>query len=384
MLTRSLERHGGIEAHVLDAAGLLRAVGHEVLVLAQAVGEQGDAVPVEGLAAPQIPAAGLRALQGALADFRPDVIHTHDLRNAGAAMAAYPGAASAMSIHAYTGCITGQKYFKPGHECNKPLGPLCFPAAVFAGCSHRKVPRPSPRHYRVSKRQVATARRVDACVVYSHHMRDHMRRNGVDDPIVLPFSVESPAALKPLPRTGTLLFSGRVVDSKGLDVVVRALPRLPQIRLKVAGEGWALAKVQAAAEKLGVSDRIDYLGWLAPDDLAAVHAEVDLVVVPSVWPEPFGLIGIEALSHGRPVVASDTGGIRDWAIPGETGWLFRPGSDEDLARRVAEAVSDYGRLEELGKRGAAFVRERFSPAVFAGRSSQLYDAISAGRGAALL
>lgn len=107
-------------------------------------------------------------------------------------------------------------------------------------------------------------------------------------------------------------------------------------------------------------------------------------MVPSVWPEPFGIIGIDALGHGRPVVASDTGGIRDWAVPGETGWLFRPGSEEDLARRIAEAFSDYERLEQLGKSGGAFVRERFSPEVFAARSSRMYEAIGAGRRAALL
>jgi glycosyltransferase involved in cell wall biosynthesis len=378
MLTRSLQRQGGIETHVIEAAESLRALGHEVLLLAEGVGDQ-EAVPIEGLAASQIPATGLRALQSALAEFRPDVVHTHDLRNAGAALDAYPGAASAMSIHAYTGCLTGQKYFKPGHECNKPLGPLCFPAAIFAGCSHRKFPRPSPRHYRVTGRQVATARRVDACVVYSRHMRDHMMRNGVSDPTVLPCSVKAPADLAQLPRTGTLLFSGRVVDNKGLDVVVRALQRLPEARLKVCGDGWGLAAVRAEAEKLGVSDRIEQLGWLAPAELAAVHREVDLVVVPSLWPEPFGIVGIDALSHGRPVVASDTGGIRDWAIPGQTGWLFEPGSDEDLARCVSEAISDYDRLEQLGRRGAEFVRERFSPEVFAARSSQMYEAITAGR-----
>ena len=87
MLTRSLERHGGIEAHVLDATDSLRKLGHEVLVLAEATGDREDAVEIAGLAAPEIPADGMGALQGALADFRPDVVHTHDLRNAGAAMA---------------------------------------------------------------------------------------------------------------------------------------------------------------------------------------------------------------------------------------------------------------------------------------------------------
>jgi glycosyltransferase involved in cell wall biosynthesis len=376
MLTGSLQRQGGIEAHVLDAAESLRAVGHDVLLLADNVGEETDAVRIQGLPEPRIPAAGLDELRAALVDFGPAVVHTHALRNAGAALAAYPEAASVMSIHGYTGCLTGQKYFKPGHECNKPLGPLCFPAAVFAGCSHRRLPRPSPRHYRITSRQVATARSADACVVYSRHMRDHMMRNGVADPVVLPSTVKSSAELTPLPRTQAVLFSGRVVNGKGLDVVVRALTRLPEVRLKVAGEGWGLPKVQAEAERLGVSDRIEYLGWLAPQELVAVHREVDLVIVPSVFPEPFGIIGIEALSHGRPVVASDTGGIRDWAIPGETGWLFPPGSDEDLARCVSEATADYERLEALGKRGAEFVRERFSSEVFAARSSQMYEAVA--------
>jgi glycosyltransferase involved in cell wall biosynthesis len=82
--------------------------------------------------------------------------------------------------------------------------------------------------------------------------------------------------------------------------------------------------------------------------------------VPSVWPEPFGLVGIEGFEAGRPAVASDTGGISEWLTHGVSGLLVRPGDSRALARALNELLADPQRQLEMGAAGRAHVHERFS------------------------
>ncbi len=82
--------------------------------------------------------------------------------------------------------------------------------------------------------------------------------------------------------------------------------------------------------------------------------------MPSVWPEPFGLVGIEALAAGRPAVASATGGMGDWLEDGVSGLLAAPGDATDLAAKLNELLADPGRQRVLGEAGRERVAARFS------------------------
>ena len=85
------------------------------------------------------------------------------------------------------------------------------------------------------------------------------------------------------------------------------------------------------------------------------------MVVPSIWPEPFGLVGIEALAAGRPVVASATGGIVDWLQDGVNGLAVAPGSPRALASALNELLADPARQQTMGAAGKRMVAERFTP-----------------------
>ena len=86
-----------------------------------------------------------------------------------------------------------------------------------------------------------------------------------------------------------------------------------------------------------------------------------MVVVPSLWPEPFGLVGIEALAAGRPVVASATGGIEDWLDDGVSGVCVKPGDARELARALDALLADPDRRRAMGEAGKLAVQSRFSP-----------------------
>jgi glycosyltransferase involved in cell wall biosynthesis len=103
-----------------------------------------------------------------------------------------------------------------------------------------------------------------------------------------------------------------------------------------------------------VAERVRFVGWCGAEEMEERYAQARIVVVPSVWPEPFGLVGIEAMAAGRPVVGIDRGGIRDWLAHGETGLRVapQPGALADAVRCLLEE------RETTARMGAA-ARERW-------------------------
>ena len=130
--------------------------------------------------------------------------------------------------------------------------------------------------------------------------------------------------------------------------------------LDVRGDGWALPRTRRLARKLSIDKRVEFHGWATQTELDRAYEASSVVAVPSHWPEPFGLVGIEAMAHGRPVVASATGGIPEWLHDGESGLLVEPGNPRALAEALMTVLSDRGLAQRLGEAGATRVRSRFS------------------------
>jgi glycosyltransferase involved in cell wall biosynthesis len=157
-----------------------------------------------------------------------------------------------------------------------------------------------------------------------------------------------------------VVFAGRVVKPKGLGVLIHAM-RAVDAELVVCGDGMQLTAMRKLAHRLGMERRVHFRGWLNPDQLAQELADASVVAIPSLWPEPFGLVGIEALAAGRPVIASLTGGIPDWLENGVTGVGVRPGDALVLARALDVLLADPERQQAIGAAGREMVAERFSP-----------------------
>src|SRR4051794_28410691 len=128
-----------------------------------------------------------------------------------------------------------------------------------------------------------------------------------------------------------LLYAGRIAPEKGVDVAVRALDALPEASLVLAGRGDA----PPSHERLRVVES-------APDEIAQVYADADCVLFPVVWPEPWGLVPLEAMSVGRPVVATGTGGSAEYLRDGVNALLVPPGDADALAAAVRRLAGDPG------------------------------------------
>ncbi len=159
----------------------------------------------------------------------------------------------------------------------------------------------------------------------------------------------------------TLLFVGRLSAEKGilefLDCLVHLNGRA--WRVLVVGEGPLRDRAIDQVQRAGLGDRIRFAGRLDHEALESIYREAAVVVVPSMVMEAFGLVGIEAMAHSKPVVAFDAGGVREWLADGVTGILVRPGDVERLAGAVGELLDHPDRAAAMGREGARIVEERF-------------------------
>lgn len=182
----------------------------------------------------------------------------------------------------------------------------------------------------------------------------------------------------PVPASSTILLVGRLVAQKGVDVALRALvavlSRCPQARLVVAGDGDQALYLQRTARYLGVASHVEWVGWQSADALVALYQQANVVLVPSRY-EPFGIVALEAMACGRPVVASRTGGLAEIVADSETGYLAPPGDDLRLAQRIAQLLLDNDTATRLGM-AARHRAESYSWDSIAARTEQIYGQIA--------
>jgi glycosyltransferase involved in cell wall biosynthesis len=159
----------------------------------------------------------------------------------------------------------------------------------------------------------------------------------------------------PVPR---LLVIGRLVERKGVGNVIEALSALPGVELLVAGgpdrsrlaADPEVSRLQALARSLGVADRVSFLGSVDRTEVPSLMGTVDVVVaVP--WYEPFGIVPLEAMACGRPVVGSAVGGLLDTVQPGVTGELVPPRRPDLLASTLQRLLADPARRRAYGLAG---------------------------------
>jgi D-inositol-3-phosphate glycosyltransferase len=168
------------------------------------------------------------------------------------------------------------------------------------------------------------------------------------------------------PGRSRLLVVSRLVERKGIGSVITALAELPETELVVAGgppvrrlaEDPEARRLAAQAERLGMAGRVRFRGQVEPGDLPALYRSADLVVcVP--WYEPFGIVPLEAMACGVPVVASAVGGLVDSVVDGVAGVHVPPRRPDLLARVLAGLLADPARRSALGAAGARRARRRY-------------------------
>jgi glycosyltransferase involved in cell wall biosynthesis len=217
--------------------------------------------------------------------------------------------------------------------------------------------------YQAKKREIELNRKCECFLVYSEHQKEELARNGFD-----PAKIEVRVPVHDTGGAGSVssfddrnlvLFVGQVIRGKGVDLLLRALAkvRVP-CQAAILGEGNHRPYCERLCARLGLQDRVKFHGFVAREELKHFYQQASLLAVSSVWPEPFGLVGREAMHHGLPVVAFDAGGIREWLFDGENGFLV-PWKETDIfAERVERLLRDKNLARRLGLRGREMVSQQ--------------------------
>jgi len=206
--------------------------------------------------------------------------------------------------------------------------------------------------------------------------------NGVDTDIFRPgidgATVRDRFGIGPADRV--VLFVGamdRAHHFKGVEYLLRALAQIRDQRVVglLVGEGDLRPRFQAEAARLGLESRAHFVGGVPHDDLGPYYAAANVVVLPSFPPESFGMVLIEGMSCGVPVVAHNIPGVRRVVRHGETGLLVEPGNTADLAAAIHTIVSDSALSAEMGARGRKLVLDQYTWPAIGRRLVSLYEGV---------
>jgi hypothetical protein len=195
---------------------------------------------------------------------------------------------------------------------------------------------------------------------------------------------EPPTKAPPSPRTGIIevLFVGRLENRKGIDVLLAAAPsllaRFPDMQLTVVGDDALPATGGASYRQMfertadaALRKRVHFTGILSDAELECRYAACDIVVMPSRY-ESFGLVLLEAMRYGKPIVSSNIGGIAEVIRDGETGLLVPPGDAGALESAIASLAADPRRRQQLGQAAFESFTTQFTRSVMAREAEDLY------------
>lgn len=173
----------------------------------------------------------------------------------------------------------------------------------------------------------------------------------------------------------SLFFIGRLVKQKGVHVLIKSLSivqkSIENIHLYIAGSGPQYKKLNILVEKLNLRDNVTFLGYIKGKEKISYYQSIDICVIPSSF-ESFSFVTLEAMAAGKPVVASNVGGIPYLVDDGETGFLFEPGNHQELAKKIIRLLESKKLCEEMGKL-AKKKAELFSWSFITDETIKLYE-----------
>jgi glycosyltransferase involved in cell wall biosynthesis len=367
---------GGINRVAVETCRWLRAAGHEVAVAYWREDEPELVPPLFKLPDTASLAPMRAAMLEVAKQFNPDVVQLHQGDNPYFLHAIAADLPVCRYIHDQSWfCSGGDRMARDFTPCHRPHGVGCLPLHYLQGCGGRHPVGNWRRWQLIQQTQMAKENPRFRWQVASEFMRRGMLENGyrAEQVDLVRLAAETPkinAAIEP----GLLLVASRLVRSKGVDYLLRAVARLrgSDWRLVVAGAGPEQESLLALRNSLGLQSQVEFVGELSPVELEPWFARCSVLVTPTLRPEPFGLVGVEAMAHGKPVVAFPGGATDEWLVDGETGLLARSRTPDALADALATLL----RQPELGLRLGVQARQRweqYRPDVFVNQVVQSFE-----------
>jgi glycosyltransferase involved in cell wall biosynthesis len=220
---------------------------------------------------------------------------------------------------------------------------------------------------------------VDLFLAPSQFVRDKFVEHGWDGEkfAVLPH-FQKPHAVTATANNGPVLYFGRLSAEKGVDDLLRAMQKVPQVPLTIAGDGPQRAELQQLAGSLALTN-VQFVGHVGSAQRDSLIAQSRFTVLPSHAYETLGKTILESYAEGRAVVASDMGSRRELVSDGETGLLYRTGDVQHLKESIETLGSQPDLAEKMGRAGWERVRDQYSPESHSRKLLSLYEGLIAAK-----
>jgi glycosyltransferase involved in cell wall biosynthesis len=341
---------GGVETYLSSLVPHLESRGHAVALLyANASSETGPTRIVTNDAW-SVADLGVDDAMAAARGWHPDVCFSHNMRRLDVERRLAATWPTFKMMHGYFGaCVSGHKAFAfpSSQPCARVCGIGCLAYYLPRRCGQLRAGK-MLEQYAWARRQQDLFAEYAGIVVASEHMRREYLRYQIppNDVHTIPLFTVPPAAASAANGSGPLadvVFFGRLTPLKGGEALVRAVAHAARtlgrpVHAVVAGDGPEREGLQQLALELGGDGAfsIEFPGWVNEAARARILARATVAAIPSIWPEPFGLVGLEAAHFGVPSVAFDVGGIQEWLAHDVNGRLV---SHDGGATALGEAIA---------------------------------------------
>lgn len=387
---------GGAEVYFTDIINSLEERGLEIAVLYSAM--KGNGYKSSGRKEYFIPPSPgllrglslLKEVRKIVNEINPDVIHIHGFHGYTSPLIIRellrrcPTIHTAHDVMAF--CLNREKICKYENDiCTKAVGWGCLTSRCIS-LFKKGIVILTLKSIITQNFEMKQYRNLQKVIVASEYMRDELVRNGVSieniEVLYYYLNVENDWFnwREKEEKSNIILYVGRVEKNKGVGELIEILSLVRGIpwEAKIVGYGNYENKVRERINFLGLSDKVNMVGHIPHKDLHHYYSEASMVVVPSIYPEPFGLIGIEAMYFGKPVVAFDVGGISEWLKDGENGFLVNFPDKKQFAERIKLLLEDSSLAEKFGRNGKEMVKRFLNKEEHINRLLKIYNNVIEG------
>lgn len=368
--TNGIWKEGGMASYILRTSSAQAEAGHEVVLLDTDAKPEDGPLP-EGASYRRV--TSMEDLCRQAEQLKLDLVNTHT----GLFELPECRVPFVSTVHIHNPyCPSGTRYLSRWKRpCDRAYSiPGCLWGHVVDRCGSVR-PRKMVRSFTRVPRQRRVHRQLPSIAV-SQFVKDQMVRSGYDADHIYVLHSPAPAVegdyVPPPAGAPRFLFMGRIVPQKGLAWLLEAFAQIPgPAHLDVAGEGYDRKNMEQLASSLGLQARVTFHGWLRGGQIQKMIRASRAVIFPSVWHEPAGLVTLEAAAAGRPVIASRTGGIPEYADAAYA-FLVRPNDRAALAARIQMLAEDRAMADAMGGQGWKIARSQHSIRTFLDRQMDIY------------
>jgi glycosyltransferase involved in cell wall biosynthesis len=377
---------GGAETNIQITAEELKARGHRVGLLYSSPKREtawqnafSEKFCLSELQAPN------SKIEGVFRKFRPDIFYVHKIRDLDIFETLLGNRVPVVRmVHDHEMYCLRQYKYNPLTRaiCTRSASGFCVFPCLAPLARNRAGGFPIKwASYANRRREIRLSKECDEIIVYSQYSKAELISNGFEaGKIHIHVPIRCWGNDGPVSSFGArnlILFAGQIIRGKGVDLLLRALSKLTvPFECLILGEGSHRSSCEELSRKLGLEGRVKFAGYVPHEQMREFYLEASVFAMPSVWPEPFGMAGPEAMRYGLPVVAFGSGGINEWLHDGENGFLA-PWMDIDaFGARLQLLLTDKALAWRLGRNGMANVNREYNSRSQVSRLEYLFLALS--------